>query len=277
MIKAVSEDFERAGLFYGHGTDSAWDEAVYLVLTVAQLPDDAAVLQQTLPEPVRARVAELAAARVQTRSPLPYLLGECRYAGLQFAVSSAVLVPRSPMGLWLLEQGDQYLSAPPATIVDLCTGCGCLGIVAALAYPHAQLLLSDIDPAALALARSNVARHGLEERTWIVQADAVTAFAEQRAFDLVLCNPPYVNAADMATLPLEYQQEPQHALAAGPDGLSIIAPIIEQLPGLLAPQGLFVGEVGHSAQALGQRFSDLPLTWLEAESGAEGLFALRMT
>ncbi|MFK7916420.1 MAG: 50S ribosomal protein L3 N(5)-glutamine methyltransferase [Pseudomonadales bacterium] len=277
VIESVAEQFQRAGLFYGHGTESAWDEAVVLVLTVAQLDDDESILQETLPPGALARIAELAATRVQSRSPLPYLLGECHYAGLVFEVSPAVLVPRSPIGLWLLEQGDAYLRQAPATIVDLCCGCGCLGIVAALAYPDARLLLSDIDPDALAVARRNVVRHGLQERTWIVQADAVTAFAARRSFDLVLCNPPYVNATDMASLPAEYRREPQHALAAGVDGLSIIVPIIEQLPQLLSPGGLFVGEVGHSAAALGRRFADLPLTWLEAEAGAQGLFALSMT
>lgn len=277
LIQALSVHFSRAGLFYGHGTESAWDEAVYLVLSVTGLADDQSVLQRDVPAAALARIADIADARIRTRSPLAYLLGACQYAGLTFEVSPAVLVPRSPIGLWLLEQGDAYLERSPGTIVDLCTGCGCLGIVAALAYPQAQLLLSDIDPAALKVARRNVVRHGLQERTWIVQADAVAGFAARQAFDLVLCNPPYVNAADMASLPVEYRREPAHALAAGADGLEIIVPIIERLPELLSPKGLFVGEVGHSAPALGRRFSDLPLAWLESEAGAQGVFAIRAT
>lgn len=275
LVDEVYRQFADAPLFYGHGTASAWDEAVYLVLTVTGLADDRSLLDAPVAADYRAQILELTARRIATRSPLAYLLGVCQYAGLSFEVNPAVLIPRSPLGLWLLEQGEVWLPRPPQLIVDLCTGCGCLGIVAAKAYPEAQLLLTDIDPQALTIAQRNVARHGLANRTWVLQADALHAFADRQAIDLMLCNPPYVNAADMASLPSEYRQEPKHALAAGADGLDIIAPMLERLPRLLSKDGLFVGEVGHSAAALTRRFPSLPLTWLDAEAGAEGLFAVQ--
>ncbi|MEM1232321.1 MAG: 50S ribosomal protein L3 N(5)-glutamine methyltransferase, partial [Pseudomonadota bacterium] len=250
VLEATAARLDDAGLFYGHGTDNPWDEAVALVLAVTQAPDDAAALERPVTAAALAQIEALVDRRIRERIPLAYLLGEWSYLGLPFYVAPEVLIPRSPMGHWLAAHGSQWLPRSPRRIVDLCTGSGCLGIVAALAFPEAELILTDLDLKALAVAGRNVRRHGLAERTTLLCLDGVQGLAPQRAFDLVLCNPPYVNERDMAALPAEYRAEPVHALAAGRDGLAVLQPILDALPGLLAPRGLFLGEVGHSAAAL---------------------------
>jgi ribosomal protein L3 glutamine methyltransferase len=273
-VQATAQSFEQAQLYYGHGTASAWDEAVALVLAVTQASDDQASLGRVLTAIEADRIAALAERRIADREPLAYLLGEWPYLGLPFFIERGVLVPRSPIAYWLAQHSDRWIPAPPRRVLDLCTGSGCIGIVTALAYPDAQLWLTDLDPAALALAQRNVARHGLAGRTQLLQMDGVAALAAVQGFDLVLCNPPYVNARDMASLPREYQAEPAFALAAGMDGLDIMLPVLDALPGLLAPHGLFLGEVGHSAAALRRARPELPLHWLDDDGADAGLFAL---
>lgn len=274
-IEAVAQRFTEAGLHYGHGTDSAWDEAVYLVLSVAQLSDDVSTLSKTLVPGAWQQINRIATQRIEERVPLAYLLGRCRYAGLEFRIEPGVLVPRSPLGPWLLEHAESWLPAAPGRILDLCTGSGALGILVAHLYPDAELVLTDIDPQALQLAAANVAEHGLSSRTRLLRGDGASpVLAEGATFDLVLCNPPYVNAQDMATLPPEYQREPALALAAGEDGLAVMSPILMQCARLLAADGVFLGEVGLSDVALQAAHPDLPFIWLSFEEGGEGVFAL---
>ncbi len=269
----MSEQFERADLCFGHGTDNAWDEAVYLVLSCAELEDDEANLDRPLNEATLAHIESVAQRRIQERVPLVYLLKHCRYMGYKFSIGEGVIVPRSPIGYLLREGLAPWLPANVESIVDLCSGSGCLGIVAAYEFPSATITLVEMDPEALSLAQQNVAEHGLGSRIKIVAADA-TKWRPEVPADLVLANPPYVDASDMAHLPREFQAEPSFGLAAGSDGLDVMNPIIDARRDYVAETGLIVGEVGASAPALLRRYPNLPFIWPDLYAGGEGVFLL---
>jgi ribosomal protein L3 glutamine methyltransferase len=274
LIEAVCRRFDRAGLSYGHGTDNAWDEAVALVLAVTGAADDESSLGLAVSADQRDACLQLAEQRVETRQPLAYLLGRCRYMGYDFKIRPGVIVPRSPIGYLLFEGLQPWLPASVQSVLDLCSGSGCLGIVAAHLFPDARVTLVELDPNAAALARENIALHGLGDRVELVEADVTHGLELRQRFDLILANPPYVDAADMRTLPAEFAAEPVAALAAGEDGLNIMAPILEQLAGWLSEGGLFIGEIGGSARALVARYPSLPFIWLDLPHGGEGVFAL---
>ena len=277
LIEAVCRQFEQAPLSYGHGTDSAWDEAVALVLSVTGAPDDQASLNVAVSADQRHSCLQLAEQRVATRQPLAYILGHCRYMGFDFKTQPGVIVPRSPIGYLLFDGLQPWLPTSVNHILDLCSGNGCLGIVAAHLFPHAQVTLVELDSTAAALARENIALHGLNDRVELLQADVTQGFGARQRFDLVLANPPYVDAADMRTLPAEFVAEPVMALAAGEDGLAVMGPILEHLRDWLSDAGLFVGEVGASARALVAKYPSLPFIWLDLPHGGEGVFALEAT
>lgn len=273
LIERLAAQFADAGLVFGHGYDNPWDEAVALVLQVAGLPDDRAVLEQTLETGVVARIEALARRRCAERIPLAYLTGHSTFAGYDFLMAPGVVIPRSPLGELIEQRFAPWLRRPPERILDLCCGSGCIGIAAALAFSNTRVDLVDVDPAALALTRRNVARHGLGQRARVHASDLFAALPEGR-WDLILSNPPYVNAVDMASLPPEYRHEPVHGLAGGADGLELVARMLAELPRRLASGGLFVGEVGASAPDLLRRFPDLPFLWPELAGGGEGVFLL---
>tara|TARA_X000000950_G_scaffold47447_1_gene54855 strand:- start:1583 stop:2437 length:855 start_codon:yes stop_codon:yes gene_type:complete len=275
MIEWVAEQFAGADLYYGHGTDNPWDEAVALVLTLANIVDDQAMLAEALGADIEEQIRALAEQRIRERVPLPYLLGECWYVGYPFWVDPAVIVPRSPLGHVLADGLQPWRTAPVCRVLDLCAGSGSIGIIAALCYPEAEVVMVDIDPAAVALCERNIQRHELTERVRVVQADAARYLAEQDSqWDLIVTNPPYVDAADMATLPAEYRHEPKLALAAADDGLAVINAVLQALPGRLADGGILLGEVGGSAAALGRCHAQLPFIWLALPDGGEGVFVL---
>jgi ribosomal protein L3 glutamine methyltransferase len=274
MLEAVAALWQVAGLHFGHGTDSAWDEAVALVLGIAGLPDDDRYLNAPVDEGAVQRIMAVAEARMRERQPLAYLLGECRYMSLTFEVPRGVIVPRSPIG-YLLSSGLQpWLPPSVSRIADLCCGSGCLGIVAGYAFPDAQITLVDDDPLALEVCARNIAAHGMADRAECLLADVTAPPRFETGFDLIVSNPPYVNARDMGALPAEYLAEPAHGLAAGTDGLAIMGPVLENLPFWLDPNGVLVGEVGFSASALRQRFAHLAFIWLDLPQGGEGVFVL---
>lgn len=274
LIETVCERFSAADLSYGHGTDNAWDEAVYLVLQVTGLDDDQSSLAIPISEEAAERCLTLAQARISARQPLAYLLGRCRYMGFEFAIRPGVVVPRSPIGP-LLEGGlSAWLPDTVGSVLDLCSGSGCLGIVAGHLFPDAEITLVELDPLALDLAAENVAAHGLQQRTHLVRGDVTEGLQLPRRYDLIISNPPYVDARDMATLPPEYAAEPAAGLAAGDDGLQIIDAILARLPEWLASGGLFVGEVGASAPALLAKYPRLPMIWPDLPAGGEGVFIL---
>ncbi len=263
-------------LWYGHGTDNAWDEAVQLVLGVAGLPTDSGeeVLDLPLSAAAGERIEALLRRRIEERVPLPYLLGRAWFAGLEFRCDERALVPRSPIAELILDGFRPWYTGPdPRRVLDLCCGGGCIGLAVAHYYPAARVDLADIDPDALALAAENAAVLGLEERVRIVQSDLFEALAGER-YDLILSNPPYVDSLDLASMPAEYAHEPELGLGSGADGLDITRCILAQARGHLQESGLLVVEVGNSWPALEAAYPRVPFTWLEFERGGEGVFAL---
>lgn len=272
-ITAVAERFADADLFYGHGIQGPWDEAVALVLGVTGLPDDAQALGAELEQILTVDIEQFTERRIRERVPLAYLLGKVTYAGYEFLIEPGIVIPRSPIGQ-LIESGFRpWLRHDPTSIVDVCCGSGCLGILCALKFPAASVTLIDVDDSALALARRNVALHDLQRRVTIVQSDLFAA-VPGNSWDLILSNPPYVDAADFASLPPEYRHEPALGLAGGDDGLDILTRLITAVPVHLNSSGTFVGEVGASSPALLRRYPTLPFVWPDLPNGGEGVFLL---
>ncbi len=267
---------EESGVYFGHGTDNPWDEAVQLVLTVAQLPLDAddGVLPHPLDSEQRHRLGELLQRRISGREPLPYILGRAWFAGLEFRCDPRAIIPRSPLAELILHDYQPWYAGPrPQRLLDLCCGGGCIGLAAAHYAPGLRVDLLDIDPGALSLAAENRDLLGLEDRVTICQSDLFDALAEQR-YDLILSNPPYVNEADLADMPAEFHCEPELALGSGADGLELTRRILARAADFLAPHGLLVVEVGNSWPALESAYPTVPFTWLEFEMGGHGVFAL---
>lgn len=271
-LRWAATRFGLAELHFGHGTDEAWDEAVALVADGLRLPRDRldALLDARLTTAEREQLASMIDRRIDDRVPVPYLTGLAWQAGFAFEVDPRVLIPRSPIA-GLLETGlAPWLgNRAPARILDLCCGSGCLGILAAHAFPEAEIVLADLSADALAVARRNVLRHGLEDRARCLCSDGLDAV--DGSFDLVLCNPPYVDADDLASMPPEFGHEPALALAGGDDGLDLVDRLLDAAPAHLNPQALLVLEVGNSAPALHARRPRLPLIWPELPTGGVGV------
>lgn len=274
-LTAIESVFSAHPLYYGHGTDSAWDEAVALVRHVMQLPPD--VTDACLPTVVSTaqseRLIALATARVEQRIPLPYLTHEAWFMELPFYVDERVLIPRSPFAE-LIQRGFDPWCDPAGVkrVLEIGTGSGCMSIAAAHVMPWAQCVATDIDPAALAVARRNVEAHQLSDRVELVESDIFSAVAGR--FDIIMSNPPYVGAEEMASLPAEYRHEPVSALETAEDGLAIVLLMLKQAHRYLTESGVLVVEVGNSWELLQQRCPQLPFTWLEFESGGHGVFVL---
>jgi len=274
---AVSR-FNEAGLFFGHGCDNAWDEAVYLALSSLHLPLDQLepFLDARLLPQERDILLELYRRRVEERLPAAYLTREAWLGEHRFYVDERVIVPRSFIAELLNEQLAPWIDDPwqVKAVLDLCTGSGCLAILAALNFPEAQVDAVDISPEALAVARKNVDDYRLQARLRLIESDGFNALGEAR-YDLILSNPPYVNAESMAALPPEYRKEPQLALGSGLDGLDFTRRILAQAKAHLEPGGLLVVEIGHNRAALEAAYPELPFTWLETAAGDPYVFMLR--
>ncbi|PSJ20745.1 50S ribosomal protein L3 N(5)-glutamine methyltransferase [Halomonas sp. ND22Bw] len=275
-LRWTASEFHLAGLHYGHGTDSAWDEAVALTLGALHLPwnVDPGVQEARLLPMERARIVALVRERITSRRPLPYLLGEAFFAGLPFSVDERVLIPRSPIAE-LIEHGfgAWFPMEPPARVLDLCTGSGCIGLATALYLPTCEVDLADISPEALTVARQNIARHDVAERVRAVESDLFAGLEGER-YDLIVSNPPYVDERDLATMPAEFGHEPGLALGAGDDGLDIVRRILREARDHLTDDGVLIVEVGNSDRHLEAAFPEVPFLWLEFERGGQGVFAL---
>jgi len=271
---AVSR-FHEAGLFFGHGTDNAWDDARQLVLGALHLPFEIAdgYLDCRLEEDEQQHLLELIRRRVEERVPTAYLLGEAWFCGLPFLVDERVLVPRSPIAELIAQQFAPWLPATPARILDLCTGSGCIGIACAYAFPDAEVVLGDLSFDALEVANHNIERHELEERVYTVQGDGFAGLPGQR-FDLIVSNPPYVDAEDFADMPAEYQHEPELGLACGDDGLDLVRRMLAEAADHLTEKGLLIVEVGNSQVHVEALYPEVDFTWLEFEQGGHGVFLL---
>ena len=274
-IRWAVSSFHRQQLYFGHGTDNAWDEARQLVLGALQLPWETpeSYLDCRLEEDERQHLAQLLARRIQDRVPLPYLLNEAWFCGLPFYVDERVLIPRSPIGELIKNRFHGWLPSPPGRILDLCTGSGCIGIAAAQSFPEAEVVLADISSGAIEVANINIERYELEDRVYCVLGDGFDGLPGQR-FDLILCNPPYVDADDFASMPDEYRHEPSVALASGVDGLDLTRRLLAQAADHLQDRGIFILEVGNSQQALQEQYPQVGFDWLEFADGGHGVLLL---
>lgn len=271
---AVSR-FQVEQLFFGHGTDNAWDEARQLVLGALHLPWEMAdsYLDCRLEDDERAHLQDLLQRRIEQRVPTAYLLGQAWFCGLPFIVDERVLIPRSPIGELIDRRFEPWLAQAPARVLDLCTGSGCIGIACAYEFLEAEVALADLSFEALEVANRNIEHHGLEDRVYTVQSDGFDGLPKQR-FDLILSNPPYVDAEDIADMPNEFHHEPALALACGEDGLDLVRRILAQAADHLTETGTLIVEVGNSQVHVEALYPEVEFTWLEFARGGHGVFLL---
>lgn len=264
----------KAEVWCGHGYIDHHDEAIALVLAAAGQPldADASILDAPYPEEHRALLADYLKRRTIDRLPVAYIIGEAWLGPCLFRCDARALVPRSPIAeIVLRELSPWWMNArPPGRIVDVCCGGGSLGILAAHVFPEAQVSLLDIDPQALQLAAENVAAHELDQRITLIEADLLSPMAAGSC-DVILANPPYVDAPEMASLAPEYAHEPRHALAAGEDGLDLIPALVRGAAAALTADGILLLEVGNSWHALEAKYPGVSFLWVELESGGEGV------
>ncbi|MHC8943183.1 [LSU ribosomal protein L3P]-glutamine N5-methyltransferase [Advenella incenata] len=277
VIRYAVSRFNDAQLAFGHGSDNAWDEAVYLVLSTLHLPLDTLdpFLDARLLEDEKKKCVSLIELRVKKRVPLAYLTGEAWLQGHRFLTDKRVIVPRSPISELLAEHLEPWVDDPENVqhVLDLCTGSGCLAILAALAFPNAQVDAVDLSDHAIRLAQRNVDMYQLGERVNVLQGDLYTPLKKQR-YDVIVCNPPYVNSTTMAQLPSEYQHEPSLALAGGDDGMDIIRTILDQAAAHLSDDGFIVLEIGNEYENFMNAFPALNPVFLETAEGDDSVLLL---
>ncbi len=272
-VQMVAAQLESAQLEFGHGTDNAWDEACWLVLSAMELsPTEAPDFQRVLTPFDCNSVNRLLVDRVEHRVPLAYLTGSAWFAGLEFKTDSRALVPRSPLAEWILEDFFGFSPVEDPKVLDLCTGGGCIAIATAVHHPHTRVLGSDLSAEAITLAEENARLHQVDGRVQFRTCSLFEGIHER--FDLIVSNPPYVDARDISTMPDEYRHEPEIALGAGEDGLDIVSQILDQADQYLTEHGMLVVEVGNSDEALQAAYPELPFLWLEFANGGSGVFAL---
>lgn len=273
---AVSR-FENSDIFYGHGTDNSYDEAVWLIMSALHLPHDTLnnFLDARLTAEESQHLATLIEKRVTDHTPTAYLVNEAWLRGFKFYVDERVIVPRSFIAE-LLEDGLQPWVEFPEMVesaADICTGSGCLGVLLADAFPNAHIDVVDISPDAIDVCNINIGRYGLEHQIQAVQSDMFTAL-KGRKYDVIISNPPYVDAPSMSELPEEYRKEPQLALGSGVAGLDHTHTLLTQAAEYLNDGGILVVEIGHNRDALHEAYPDLPFTWLDTSAGDQFVFML---
>ena len=281
FLRWTLSEFGRHPVELGHGTDSLWDEALALVFGALSLPPggDERLLDATLTVDERHYVLDLIQKRVHDRIPVPYLTKTAWYAGLPFHVDARVLIPRSPIFELIEREFDPWFETPidrPVRFLDLCTGSGCLGIITALTFPESTGVLADLESGACQVARDNVGFHQVDDRLEVIQSDGFDGLSED-TFDVIICNPPYVDAEDMATLPPEFQKEPTVALASGNDGLTLVRRLLGQAADWLASDGIMVLEVGNTWGLLDREITSRTgesVQWCEFEFGGHGVCVL---
>ena len=276
LVTQVARRLEAARLSYGHGTTCAWDEAAWLVLHALGQPLDSSLDDSAPPPRISAlkKVATLMRARIATRTPLAYLLREAWLQGVSFYVDERCIIPRSLLAEVIADaSADPWLPAECRRVLDLCCGGGSLAVLAALAWPEMQVDAADISAEALEIARINVERHGLQERIRLLQGDGLAACAGER-YGLILCNPPYVNAESMASLPPEYAAEPPLALAGGADGMDFIRPLLARAAEHLTEGGVLLLEIGNEREHFEAAFPQLSPVWLPTSAGCEQVLLL---
>ncbi|NNM79208.1 MAG: 50S ribosomal protein L3 N(5)-glutamine methyltransferase [Gallionella sp.] len=273
---AVSR-FHQAGLFFGHGSSDAYDEAVYLILHTLHLPLDRLepFIDARLTAIERAEILNIIQRRVQERIPAAYLTREAFLGEYSFYVDERVIVPRSFIAELLRTQLSPWIAEPEAigSVLDMCTGSGCLAILAAHEFPHAQVDATDLSADALEVAAHNVADYELEDRVHLIQSDLFSKLANKK-YDLIISNPPYVDAPSVAALPQEYLHEPKLALGSGDDGLDATRIILKHAAQHLTANGILIVEIGHNRELLEAEYPKLPFTWLDVTAGDQFVFML---
>ena len=277
LIADTERQLRQAGVAFGHGTTNAHDEAAWLVLHALGLPLDTDFSGPEGNQPVapagRAQAATLLKARIDTRQPLAYLIGQAWLQGMPFHVDARAIVPRSLIAELIADGGiDPWLSERTTRVLDLCTGNGSLAVLAALAWPEVQVDAADLSADALAVARINVERHGLQARITLIESDGLAACPGP--YELILCNPPYVNAASMAALPPEYRAEPALALAGGADGMDFVRALLRDAPARMAEGAVLVLEIGHERAHFDAAFPRLNPVWLDTSAGGDQVLLL---
>lgn len=279
FLRWTTSRFLEAGLFYGHGNEDAFNEASQLLLSSVNLPVNELpelFLDARLTSDEKDKLLCLIEKRIEQRIPLPYLTHEAWFAGLPFYVDERVLIPRSPFAELIDNQFQPWLESPDelGRIMDLCTGSGCIAIALAMAFPEATVDAVDISEDALAVADINIKKHELQDQVRAIQSDCWQAIEPQQQYDLIVSNPPYVGAEEMAGLPAEYRHEPASALEAADNGLALVRQILLNAADYLSDNGLLFVEVGNSDLAVDAAWPDMAFMWLEFESGGHGIFML---
>ncbi len=279
-LEYCAEEMDRAGLFFGHGTDNAHDEAAWLVLHVLGAPLDGSFSHWDAPLDAdqQKTARQLLQRRIETRCPLAYLTGTARFCGLEFMVNVNVLVPRSPLAELIAGQFSPWLQVQAdddgcGRLLDMCTGGACIATAMAVHMPGVDIDAVDISSAALEVAAHNVKQHKVADRVQLIRSDLFTAL-DGRCYDLIVSNPPYVAADVFAQLPAEYHTEPSVGLISGNDGLDIVLKILDASTVHLKQRGILVVEVGESAQRLIELLPRMPFLWLEFQQGDDGIFLL---
>lgn len=278
LLRFAVSQFNKAGLYFGHGSATAYDEAAYLILKTLYLPLDQLepFLDARVTDSECKQVLEIIERRVKDRIPAAYLTHEAWLGDFSFYVDERVIIPRSFIAELLQTQLAPWITDPDhvTAALDLCTGSGCLAILMAHAFENAHIDAADISPQALAVAHKNVQDYVLQDRIGLVESDLFSAL-QGKHYDLIISNPPYVNAESMERLPQEYRHEPQNALASGNDGLEATRQILQQAARHLTEDGILIVEIGHNRDALERAFPQLPFTWLETSGGDEFVFLLQ--
>ena len=275
LVESGAQCLAAAGVSFGHGTTNAHDEAAWLVLWRLGLPLDSdlseapdSMKNQPVAPADQALVATLFEERIRTRKPAAYLTREAWLQGVPFYVDERAIVPRSFIAELLVDGGaDEYLSDHTRQVLDLCTGNGSLAVLAAMAWPEVQVTGAEISPDALAVARINVDKHGLQDRIQLQLSDGLAALPGP--WDLILCNPPYVNAASMAALPAEYRAEPELALAGGNDGMDFVRQLFAAAPACMSEDAVIILEIGNERAYFEAAFPQLPVFWLDTSAGED--------
>lgn len=278
LIRYGVSRLNASGVHFGHGSDNAWDEAIYLVLHALHLlPDqlDPFLDARVLPDE-RSSALKLIDRRCDERLPAPYLTHEAWLQGFHFYVDQRVIVPRSPIAELLVRHVEPWIRQPEevSSVLDLCTGSGCLAIIAAHAFPQALVDATDISQDALDVAARNVAEHGLRERVGLYHGSLFEPLPADSRYDLILSNPPYVNSESMATLPEEYRREPELALAGGVDGMDVVTAILGRAPEFLTDEGLLLIEIGHERTHFEAAFPHLDPVWLDTAGASDQILLL---
>ena len=273
---AVSQ-FEASDIFYGHGTDNAYDEAVWLIMSALHLPMDTLnnFLDARLTASERSKLASFIGQRITQHTPTAYLLKEAWLQGLKFYVDERVLIPRSFIAELLNTDLSPWIEFPEMieSAADICTGSGCLGVLLASVFPNAAVDVIDISQDAIDVANINIANYGLEAQVTAIKSDMFSALSGKK-YDVIISNPPYVDAPSMAVLPAEYQNEPQLALGSGVAGLDHTHTILREAANYLNDDGILIVEIGHNRDALEDAYPNIIFNWLEVSSGTEFVFLL---